>query len=78
MAGSALQSFWEQLSSVDCVESVQQVKLGPNGKAIYKADSSFDYLVALQLTGSDIVVEESRVRSLVARHRFLRCPRLAI
>jgi hypothetical protein len=61
MAGSALQSFWEQLSSVDCVESVQQVKLGPNGKAIYKADSSFDYLVALQLTGSDIVVEESRV-----------------
>ena len=61
LAGKALQGFWEQLSNVNCVESVQQIKLGPNGKALYKQDSSFDYLVALQLTGNDILVEESRV-----------------
>jgi hypothetical protein len=61
LTGKALQGFWEQLSNVNCVESVQQIKLGPNGKAQYKQDSSFDYVVALQLTGNDIVVEESRV-----------------
>jgi hypothetical protein len=61
LAGSALQSLWEQLSNVDCVESVQQIKLGPNGKVTYRQDSSFDYLVALQLNGGDILVEESRV-----------------
>jgi len=61
LTGRALQEFWEQLSNVDCVESVHQSKLGPNGKATYKQDSSFDYLVALQLTGNDILVEESRV-----------------
>lgn len=61
LTGNALQGFWDQLSNVNCVESVQQSKLGPNGKPIYKQDSSFDYLVALQLTGSDILMEESRV-----------------
>jgi hypothetical protein len=61
LTGNALQDFWARLSNVDCVETVQQTKLGPNGKATYKQDSSFDYLVSLQLTGDDILVEESRV-----------------
>ena len=61
LTGHALQEFWEQFSNVDCVENVQQTKLGPNGKAAYKQDSSFDYLISLQLTGRDILVEESRV-----------------
>jgi len=66
LTGHALREFWERLSNVDCVENVQQIKLGPNGKAAYKQDSSFDYLVVLQLTGNDILLEESRVP--IVRH----------
>jgi hypothetical protein len=61
LAGKSLQDFWEQISNVDCVENVQQFKLGPNGQVLYRLDSSFDYLVTLQLAGSDILVGESRV-----------------
>jgi hypothetical protein len=69
LTGNAQQEFWERLSNVDCVENVQQTKLGPNGKATYKQDSSFDYLVALELTGLDILVEESRVPILKHEQR---------
>jgi len=57
---ASMEGFWERLSAVDCVESVQQVKFAPNGKVTYRQESSFDYLVLLQLAGNDIVVDESR------------------
>lgn len=56
----SLEGFWERLSAVDCVENVQQVKLTPGGKVAHKQVSTFDYLVLLQLTGNDILVDESR------------------
>jgi hypothetical protein len=58
--GKALESFWDRLSQVNCVETVQQVKLGPGGKVVNRLDSSFDYLVLLQLTGNEMLVDESR------------------
>ncbi|MBZ5618270.1 MAG: hypothetical protein LAQ69_05965 [Acidobacteriia bacterium] len=58
--GKALESFWDRLSQVNCVETVQQAKLGPGGKVVYRQDSSFDYLVLLQLTGNEMLVDESR------------------
>lgn len=59
-AGKAEEAFWEQLSAVNCVESVEQEKLGPNGKVVYRQQSDFDYLAVLQLTGNDLLMEESR------------------
>ncbi len=58
--GRSLESFWDQLSTVNCVESVQQQKLDSKGKATYRQESSFDYLVLLQMTGNEVVVDESR------------------
>jgi hypothetical protein len=59
-AGIEIEKFWQQLSAVSCVETVQQLKLAPDGKVLYRQDASFDYLVLLQLTGNDILVDESR------------------
>ena len=59
--GKSLQAFGERLTNVDCVETVQQLKLGPGGKTIYRQVSSFDYVLNLQWTGADILVDESRV-----------------
>jgi hypothetical protein len=59
-AGKAVELFWDQLSAVDCVESVTQEKLGPNGKILYRQQSDFDYLAVLQLSGNDLLLEESR------------------
>ncbi len=61
-AGQAIESFWNQLSGVSCVETVEQLKFAPDGKIAYRRESSFDYLVLLQLTGSDILVDESRAQ----------------
>lgn len=59
-AGKAEERFWEDLSAVNCVESVEQEKLGPNGKVVYRQQSDFDYLAVLQLTGNELLLEESR------------------
>lgn len=60
LTGKSLEGFWDELSAVNCVERVHQVKLAPNGKVVYKQESSFDYLVLLQLAGNEILVDESR------------------
>jgi hypothetical protein len=59
-AGKAEELFWEQLAAVNCVESVEQEKLGSNGKALSRQLSDFDYLAVLQFTGDDLLMEESR------------------
>lgn len=69
LAGKSVQKFWEQLSNVNCLERVQQVKFGPNQKPIDTQDSSFDYVVALQFTGNDILVQESRMPIIKAENR---------
>jgi hypothetical protein len=69
LAGKSVERFWEQLSAVNCIETVDQQKLSTNGKVVYRQESSFDYLAVLQLTGSDLIVDESRVPMREAEHR---------
>ncbi len=64
----SVEAFWNQLSGVNCVETVDQEKLSPNGKVMYRQDSKFDYLVVLQLTQSDLLVDESRSPIQQAEH----------
>lgn len=58
--GKAVEKFWDQLQAVNCVESVDQQKLSPNGKPTYRQKSDFDYIALMELTGNDLIVDESR------------------
>lgn len=57
---SSVQRFWSQLSSVNCTETVRQERLGEAGKVQFTHDSTFDYLILMDLQGDEISVEESR------------------
>jgi hypothetical protein len=59
--GKEVQVFWNHFSAVSCTERVQQTKLGEKGKVLALNESSFDYLIFLNLHGEDLSVEESRV-----------------
>src|SRR5664279_5870619 len=52
--------FWDELQAVNCVETVDQEKLNPNGKPMFRQQTDFDYIAILQLTGNDLIVDESR------------------
>ena len=56
-----VEQFWDQFSAVTCIESVEQTKLGDDEKILFKKDSTYDYLVLLQLSGGDLLVQESRL-----------------
>ena len=56
----SVESFWDQLQAVNCVETVEQEKLNPNGKPMFRQETDFDYLAILQLTNNDLIVDESR------------------
>ena len=60
-AGKAVERSWEQLASVNCRESVSQVKLNKDGKVVNKREGLFDYLAVLQIQGDDLIVQESRI-----------------
>ncbi|HWQ03044.1 MAG TPA: hypothetical protein VNL38_01060 [Candidatus Nitrosotenuis sp.] len=53
--------FVEHFSSVKCTERVQQTKLGAKERIEAQEDSTFDYLLLLDVTGGDIRLEESRL-----------------
>ena len=55
-----MESFWDEIQAVNCVETVDQQKLTPNGKPMFRQQTDFDYLAILQLTGNDLIVDESR------------------
>ncbi len=61
LTAKSVQRFWSQFSSVNCTESVVQEKLGKEGKVQYQRDSSYDYLILMDLRGEDLTVEESRL-----------------
>jgi hypothetical protein len=56
-----VERFWEEFSAVTCMETIDQVKLGDDGKVLVKRHSAYDYLVLLQLSGDELFVQESRV-----------------
>ena len=57
----SVERFWNQFSSVNCTENVTQEKLGKEGKVVYSHNSTFDYLIFMNLEGDDLSVEESRL-----------------
>lgn len=60
-ATARVERFVDQLSDVKCTESVQQLKLAPNGKTINQLNSTFDYLVIMQAAPDDLLLNESRL-----------------
>lgn len=59
--GASVENFWEQFAAVNCIETVDQEKLGTGGKVVYHRESQFDYLAVLQISGTDFLVDESRI-----------------
>lgn len=55
------EQFWDQFSAVTCTETIEQEKLGDDGKVLVKKRSAYDYLVLLLLSGGDLTVQESRL-----------------
>ncbi len=55
-------SFLEQVSDVRCTERVSQVKFNArNTRPEIEYDSTYDYLILLQGTGDDLLLNESRL-----------------
>lgn len=59
--GQQVARFWDQFSAVTCIETIDQQKLSEDGKVVVKKRSAYDYLVLLQFSGDDLLVNESRV-----------------
>src|SRR5690349_1641187 len=59
--GQHVEKFWSYFSSVTCTEAVTQSKIGEKGKVLFEQKESFDYLIILQASGTEIAVDESRV-----------------
>lgn len=59
--GQQVDKFWNYFSSVTCTEAVTQSKIGEKGKVLFEQKESFDYLIILQASGTDLAVDESRV-----------------
>ena len=60
-ASKQVAGFLEQMSDVKCTEEVTQLKLDKNGHTLYGERTSYDYLVLLQGTGDDFLLNESRL-----------------
>ncbi|MFB3921312.1 MAG: hypothetical protein ACE145_06290 [Terriglobia bacterium] len=67
--GGTVAKFLNQFSQVKCTEQVLQLKLNKSGKAEYKEESTFDYLVLLQANGGDLTLVESRLAERAPRHK---------
>ncbi len=62
-------AFWDELQAVDCVETVDQQKLNADGKTMFRQQTDFDYIAILQLTGNDLIVDESRTLVRAPQHQ---------
>ncbi len=60
-AGAVVSSFWAEVSSFSCTESISQEKIAKNGKIEYQQDSVFDYLAITRKEDEDLTVEEVRL-----------------
>ena len=64
----SVEGFWDELQAVNCVETVDQQKLNAAGKTIFRQQTDFDYIAILQLTGNDLIVDESRTMVRSPQH----------
>ena len=56
-----MKDFLDQMSNVKCTERVQQLKLDKNGRSEYSENSSYDYLILLEGSADDFLLNESRL-----------------
>ncbi len=54
-------TFLERISDVRCTEQVSQEKLDRNGHIKYDENATYDYLVLLQGSSNDLLLNESRL-----------------
>lgn len=70
-----VETFWKQVASVSCTESVVQLKIDPQkNKTLNSREAVYDYLVLLQLVGDDLRVEESRELQSESRKKKIKRP----
>jgi hypothetical protein len=60
-AVQSAETFWTQVSAIECTEQVLQARVRKDGKVTARRSSVFDYLLTLKLNGSALMVEESRI-----------------
>ncbi len=60
-ASRQVTAFLDQMSDVKCSEHVTQLKLDKNGHTAYQQNNNFDYLVLLQGSGDELLLNESRL-----------------
>jgi hypothetical protein len=53
--------FLDQVSDVKCTETVLQEKLNPGGHKEYADSATYDYLILLQGSGDELLLNESRL-----------------
>ncbi len=53
--------FLDQMSDVKCTETVLQEKLNPGGHKEYAEHATYDYLILLQGSGDELLLNESRL-----------------
>jgi hypothetical protein len=57
----AVSEYLEQVSDVRCTEEVSQLKLRKNGKTEYTEQGTYDYLVLMEGSKDDFLLNESRL-----------------
>ena len=58
--GKSVENFRRQFGAVACTEHISQTKLGKGKSIIYKKDHEFDYMIFMNIHGTEMRVEESR------------------
>jgi len=59
--GRQISAYLEQISDVRCTEHVQQLKLGKKGGTDYKQEATYDYLVLMDGSNDQFLLNESRL-----------------
>jgi hypothetical protein len=60
-SGRRAEDLWQAMTAVTCVETVVQRKVDGKGKTIAEARTTSDYLLGIQLSGTDFTLDESRI-----------------
>ncbi|MBI1353679.1 MAG: hypothetical protein GC160_04980 [Acidobacteria bacterium] len=73
--GQRVETFWKEIATVACTETVEQWKIDPEKRKILNEKRAvYDYLVFLQWFGDDLAVEESRDLREESHKKKLRRP----
>jgi len=68
-AGGWAESFWRELGSVSCIETMSQSKIGEKGKVISQQASVYDYVIVSGGKPGRPVIEESRLLQKAPENR---------